>query len=332
MSPSTSTLPARPTPQAPAPADAEATPRVTLPADIDTPDRIAWGLTFRQLAVLTAGLAPLWLAYTRFGPLLPALAWVGVGIAVTAVTVVVALGRRDGLPLDVWIRHGLTMATSPRVLAPGTSAAARPLLATSPARPATPAPLCSEVTAITTDGTMTIDGAARAVLACGTTGIALRTGTEQASLLEGFGQWLNALAGPTQIVVSAARHDLAPLAEAVLDAADRLPHPALRAAAADHAAFLLDLDTTREPLHRQVLTVVPAGHAVQTATRGLTALGITTTALDGPGVAAALAAAVDPYTPPAPGPRAAPGAPVTHTTSTRTSAGTLAGSLSGRTS
>lgn len=315
MSPSSTSTVSSPTaasnPTAPA---AEGPSRVVVPADIDTADRIAWGLSFRQLAILAAGAAPLWLAYTRFGPRLPPVAWVAVAIIVAAVTVVVALGRKDGLPLDVWIRHGLTLQMAPRTLTPGAPADGRALLTTTPARPLTPAPLRSKVTAIAADGTLTVDGASRAVLACGTTSIALRTGTEQAGLLEGFGQWLNALGGGVQIVVSAARHDLAPHADAALTAADRLPHPALRAAAADHAAFLLDLDTTREPLHRQVLTVVPTGHAVETTTRALTALGVTTTALDGGHVAAALAVAVDPYAPPVPGPRAVPGTPITRTT------------------
>lgn len=310
MTPSTSTPP-RPTAPAPDGSRSESPPRVVVSADIDTPDRIAWGLSFRQLAILAAGLAPLWLAYTRFGSLLPPLVWVAVALPVAAVTVVAALGRRDGLPLDVWIRHSLTLQTTPRVQAPGTPAGGRALLATAPARPVTPAPLRGEITAIASDGTLTVDGVGRTVIACGTTSIGLRTPVEQGGLLEGFGQWLNAVTGAVQIVVSAARHDLTPHARAVLDVADRLPHPALRAAATDHAEFLLDLDAEREPLHRQVLTIVPAGHTVETTTRGLTALGITTTALDGGSVASALATAVDPYAPIVPGPRAVPGAPIT---------------------
>lgn len=310
MTPNSSTLPRPPRPTSDGPGS-QSPPRVIVPANIDTPDRIAWGLSFRQLAILAAGLAPLWLAYTRFGSLLPPLAWVVVAIPVGAVTVVVALGRRDGLPLDVWVRHGLTLQTTPRIQAPGTPAGDRELLATAPARPITPAPLRSEITSIAADGTLTVDGASRVIIACGTTSIGLRTPVEQGGLLEGFGQWLNAVTGAVQIVVSAARHDLTPHAQALLDVADRLPHPALRAAATDHAGFLLDLDAEREPLHRQVLTVVPARHTVETTTRALTALGITATALDGGSVTAALATAVDPYTPTVHGPRAVPGAPIT---------------------
>jgi hypothetical protein len=331
MTPTTSpasTVPAASARQSPGSAG-EAPPRVGVPADIDTADRIAWGLSFRQLTILAGGLAPVWLAYTRFRTLLPPLVWVGVGIGFAGIAVVVALGRRDGLPLDVWVRHGLTLQVAPRTLAPGTPAEGRPLVATGPARPATPAPLRGQAIQISADGTLTVDGTPRAVVACGTTSVTLRTPGEQAGLLEGFGQWLNALTGSTQIVVSAARHDLAPHAEAVLDAADRLPHPALREAAAGHAGFLLDLDAARQPLHRQVLAVLPAGHAVEATTRALGGLGVTTTPLDGGCVTAALAIALDPYTPIAAGPRAVPGTPILATTDTSL-AGTSAAAGAGR--
>jgi hypothetical protein len=139
----------------------------------------------------------------------------------------------------------------------------------------------------------------------------LRTGDEQGALLDGFGRFLNSLTGPAQIVVAAQRHDLAPYAQAIIDNAPRLPHPALQAAADDHAKFLLDLDATRDPLRRQVLAVLTGEHAADTAVRSLSGLGVEASALDGPAVAAALAAAVDPFSPPAPGPRAVPGAPIT---------------------
>ena len=285
-------------------------PRASVPADVGAPDRIAFGLTFRQLAIIGGVAVCGWALYSTFGPLLPPVVWLIAAIPVAAVTVVVALGRRDGLPLDVWLRHGVTLTRTPRILVPGHPGGDNQLAEVA-GTPVVPAPLRAAATAISPAGVVTSDGHAKVVIACGTTNVHLRTGDEQAALLDGFGRFLNGLTGPAQIVVAAQRHDLTPYAQAVADAGPRLPHPALHAAADDYAAFLLELDATRDPLRRQVLTVVTGEHAADTAVRALSGIGVTATALDGPAVTAALATAVDPYQPPVPGPRATPGTPIT---------------------
>ena len=287
-------------------------PRATVPADIGTPDQIAWGLTFRQLAIIGGAALGGGMVYGTVGDLLPGVVWLLGAFPAAGVTVAVALGRRDGLPLDVWLRHGFMLRRTPPVQAPGRPRRGPPLVATVD-RPLVPAPLRSQVNAIAADGTLTVDGTARQVIACGTTNVALRTGGEQAALLDGFGRWLNALTTPAQVVVAAQRHDLTPYAEAVQAASARLPHTALAAAAGDYATFLLELDTTRDPLRRQVLTVVPAGHTRDTTIRALAALGVSAQPLDGEAVTAALASAADPFDPPVPGPRAVPGTPITAT-------------------
>jgi hypothetical protein len=286
-------------------------PRAAVPADVGAPDQIAWGLTFRQLAIIGGGALAGWMLYSTLGHLLPGMVWLLAAIPAGGVTVAVALGRRDGLPLDVWLRHGIMLRRTPAVQAPGRPRRGASLVELAGQAPQLPAPLRSPVTAIGTDGTLAVEGVPRQVIACGTTNIALRTGTEQAALLDGFGRWLNALTTPAQIVVAAQRHDLTPYAQAVQTAAARLPHPALQAAAADYTAFLLELDATRDPLRRQVLAAVPAGHVRDTTTRALSALGVSAQTLDGAAVTAALAGAVDPFDPPTPGPRAVPGTPIT---------------------
>ncbi|MFI6332893.1 PrgI family protein [Micromonospora chersina] len=284
-------------------------PRAVVPANVNEPDRIAFGLTFRQLGIIGGtGLAGFCL-YRTFGRLLPPAAWVVVGVIVFAVAVVLALGRRDGLPLDVWLRHGFTLSRSPRTLAPGEARASS--VAAVAGKRSVPAPLRSPVTSISPTGVLTSEGSDKVLIACGTTNIHLRTGSEQGALLEGFGRFLNSLTGPAQIVVAAQRHDLTVYAQATADHAPRLPHPALQAAADDYAEFLLELDAQRDPLRRQVIAVVTGVHAADPAVRALSALGVEAAALDGSAVAAALAAAVDPFAPPPHGPRAVPGAPIT---------------------
>ena len=284
-------------------------PHAHVPADVGTPDKIAFGLTFRQMALVGGAGLTGWALYHTFGYLLPPTVWLIAAIPAAGITIVIALGRRDGLPMDVWLRHGFALSRAPKVHTPGH--ARHSAVAAVVGKPFVPAPLRPAATRITPNGVLSAEGGDRMLIACGTTNIALRTGEEQASLLDGFGRFLNALTGPAQIVVSARRHDLQPYAQAVVDTAPRLPHQALRDAADDHATFLLELDHTREPLRRQVLTVVSGEHTAQTAARTLSGLGVEAVALDGAAVTAALAAAVNPYTPPAPGPRAVPGIPIT---------------------
>ncbi len=285
-------------------------PRASVPADIDTPDTIAWGLTFRQLAIIASIAGAGWLLYSNLRLLLPPMAWLVAAIPVAGVTVVVALGRRDGLPLDVWLRHGLALQHTPKLQAPGRVRTGQ-LLVDAVATPKPPAPLRTPAATIAPDGSLTVDGTARCLIACGTTNVALRTGPEQAALLAGFGQWLNALTGPAQIVVAAQRHDLTPYAQAVLDNTPRLPHEALRRAADDYAGFLLELDASRTPLRRQVITVIGQGPTLDATIRAFAALGVSADPLDGGAVTSALAAAADPYNPPVAGPRAVPGTPIT---------------------
>jgi hypothetical protein len=280
-----------------------------MPADIGAPDKVAFGLTFRQLAIIAGAGTVGWALYRTFGDLVAPVVWLVAAIPAAGITVVVALGRRDGLPLDVWLRHAVTLSRAPKVLTPGHPGSTA--VAAVAGSPVVPTPLRPAATRISSSGVMSTVGGDRMLIACGTTNIALRNGSEQAALLDGFARFLNALTGPAQIVVSARRHDLTPYAQTVADTAPRLPHEALRAAADDYAAFLLNLDATREPLHRQVLTVVSGAHSAETAVRTLSGLGVDAAPLDGQAVTAALAAAVDPYRPPVPGPRAAPGTPIT---------------------
>lgn len=287
----------------------DSTPRAVVPANVNEADRIAFGLTFRQLGIVGGVGLTGFGAYRTFGHLLPPVVWIVAGIIVFCIAIVVALGRRDGLPLDVWLRHGFVLSRSPRSLAPGTPRASS--VAAVAGKPSVPAPLRSPVTAVSPTGVLTSEGSNKVLIACGTTNIHLRTGGEQAALLDGFGRFLNSLTGPAQIVVAAQRHDLTAHAQAIADHAPRLPHPALQAAADDYAEFLLDLDTERDPLRRQVLAVVTGEHSADTAVRALSGLGVEAAALDGPAVASALASAVDPFSPPVPGPRAVPGAPIT---------------------
>lgn len=280
---------------------AQETPRTRVPADIGVPDRIVWGLTFRQLSIIGSVALAGWYAYTRFADRLPPIAWVVIGLPVAALAATVALGRRDGMPFDRWLLAGLRLAREPRVRAPG--------VPTTRGLPKAPAPLRLPATAVDGAGRLTSADRTLCILTCGAVNIHLRTPEEQAALLDGFGRWLNSLSAPAQIVVSARIHDLRPYTEAVERHAMRMPNDRLREAAEDHAAFLAELAEERTPLRRRILVVVDEP-ARETSVRALSALGVDIEALDGSAVTATLSAAVDPFASDATTPRAIPDRPV----------------------
>src|SRR5262249_61546502 len=84
----------------------------------------------------------------------------------------------------------------------------------------------------------------------------LRTPVEQAALVAGMGRWLNSLTGPTQVLIRADRTDLTPLIARIHEQAPGLPHPALEAAAVEHAAWLASLAGTRDLLRRHALLIL----------------------------------------------------------------------------
>jgi hypothetical protein len=298
--------------------------RTRMPADVDAPDKVVYGLTFRQLAILAVAGVVFYAAWRALHTVVPPQVIICGGVVFAGVAFGVAVGRRDGLPLDVWLLHAIRHARRPAALTTPESATAQVpdwVQAPDGARAALPAPLRLPADAIADDGEITLDDAQAAVVAATNVNLALRTPTEQAALIDGFGRWLNSLSTPTQIVVSAQPVDLDSHARALTATAGTQPHPALGAACAAHARFLADLAARRDPLRRQVLIVTrtapgergehDARRRADDTARALSGLGVTTRALDGPAVTAALAAAADPYRPPHPGGRATPDTVIT---------------------
>jgi hypothetical protein len=280
-----------------------------MSADIDAPDKIVYGLTFRQLAILGVAAAGLYLLWQALHHLVPVQALVGVAVVVAGLAFGVAVSRRDGLSLDRWLLHGLRFTRAAKQLSTSEHPIPPPDWVQPPAktRVPLPAPLRLPAQAIDDDGQIDLDGRRAAVVAASTINLALRTPGEQAALIDAWGRWLNSLSAPTQVVVSAQPVDLRGYARTLAEAADTLPHPALRAACADHAAFLADLADRRDPLQRQILITCattpgePGQHAARRraddTVRALTGLGVATRVLDGAEVTAAVAATADPYRP-----------------------------------
>jgi hypothetical protein len=295
---------------------------VRIPADIDRPDRILAGLTARQLGILAAGGAVAWALATAATVVLPLPMAVAVAAPPALVGVALALGWRDGLPLDRLALAALRHRRGPRRLVPAPDGVAAPPPWTgSGNRP--PVPLAGPMHSLGDDGVVDLgpDGQA---LVCRASAVnfRLRSQPEQQALIAGFARLLHAVTGPLSVVVRADRVDLGAAVAALRAAAPGLPHPALERAAGEHADFLADLAARRDVLSRERLVVlrepgstsdaaaVLARRAEQAAVL-LAAAGVTLTALDQEAAAQVPARAADPHGPPRPAGQAAPGAVIT---------------------
>ncbi len=308
---------------------------VTIPADIDRPDRLLAGLTARQLAILTVAAVAAWGVILAAKALLPLSVAVALAAPIAALGGVLALGRRDGLSADRLVLAALRQRRMPhrQVLAPEgivpaptwtqawTAGRQRPGGASVP--DPDPAPLAFPARRLDDDGVIDLgrDGAAL-VCRASPVNLGLRTPTEQDALVAVFARLLNAITAPLQILVPAERVDLRAMVAALREAAGGLPHPALEAACREHAAFLETLGARRDVLRREVLVVLrepgpatSAGPALrrraEDAAAALAAAGITLTPLDGDEAAEVLHRAGDPEAPARPAGLAAPAAVIT---------------------
>jgi hypothetical protein len=302
-----------------------------VPADVDRPDEVLFGLSARQVAVLAVVAVVLLAGWRATAGLLPAVVCAAVAVVLGGVAVGVVVGRRDGLGVDELVVAAARQRLCPRRLVPAAGAVAGvPGWVSVPVGPL-PAPLRLPAEAITTEGVVDLgkDGVA-VVCACSTVNFGLRTPGEQAGLVAAFAGWLNSLTGRVQVLIRADRIDLAPLITRLEADAARLPDPALEAAAHQHAAWLARLASSRDLLRRQVLLVLrePAGpgrggrqaaerrvlRRAAEAARALAGCQVTVNVLDGAAAAAVLAAAAAPYDPRPAGPcSAGPGAVITAT-------------------
>jgi hypothetical protein len=291
--------------------DVDVDVRARVPADVEAPDRIVWGLTARQVAIVATAAAVGYLIFKAVGAVLPPPVVALMLIPLLGGAVALAVGRRDGVPLDAWMLAAMLYRRAPRRAAPAPegAVAAPPWAPDVPGGPQ-PAVLRLPAQAVGGDGVIDLGGGSAAVLVAATTvNVGLRTGAEQAALVAGYARWLNALTGPVQVVVSAQRVDLTSHALRVADAAQTLPHPALSDAALDYSDFLLDVAARRDPLWRTV-TIACTAHGAPNVTRhaaaeairraehtasALATLGAQTRVLDGATATAVLTAAVGPY-------------------------------------
>jgi hypothetical protein len=238
-----------------------------VPADVNRPDRVLGPFTARQSVLLLATAAVLYGAWVGLRPWVPLPIFLTVAAPIAAMAVVVALGQRDGLPLDrlliAALRHHLNPhrrpATPPtgagshdRVCDNGTAHATadaqrtartaswRPgptgLLAQAGTARLGPDPAGPGVLDLGADGLV-------AIAAVSTLNLGLHTPAEQDALLTGFARYLHTLTGPVQFLIRTVPINLDGHLWALYEQARTLPHPALVTAALGHRAHLAHLAT-----------------------------------------------------------------------------------------
>src|SRR3954470_9780067 len=90
--------------------------RARVPADVDAPDKVLYGLTFRQLAILTVAALIFYGAWRAVRTLLPVPVLLGAAVVLGGLVFGLAVGRRDGLSMDVWLASAVRHSRSPRAL------------------------------------------------------------------------------------------------------------------------------------------------------------------------------------------------------------------------
>jgi hypothetical protein len=230
--------------------------RIRLPADVEMEDRLAFGLTARQLVILGTAALVSYGVYAVAGSVLPLPVAVALAAPSALAGVALALGRLAGLSGDRIALAAARHLTQSRRRVAGEKVAGR--LTDAPEQPGVSL-LRVPVRAILASGVVElVDGTSALLLAAAGTNWALRSEEEQEALAEAYAKWLNSLIEPTTITVRSEPVDLDGYASASEEASEALPHPALRRCAHTYAQFLAELASEGDGLRRRQIVVVLA--------------------------------------------------------------------------
>jgi hypothetical protein len=226
---------------------------VKVPANVELRDRLAFGLTAKQLGILATTAVSAYGGFLVLAPLLPAPAAVAAMALVAAGGLFLALVRHDGLDGDQ-----LALALARYLRAPKRQLLApEGMLTRFPGAPRQPktAALDIPVRRVLESGLIELaDGSYCRLLSARGASFELRSPAEQAAFVAAFERFLNGLAEPVQLDVRSERVTLCPHADQIETAAAHVG-AGLKGAALDHAAFLRDLGETHA-LHRRRIVLV----------------------------------------------------------------------------
>jgi hypothetical protein len=262
---------------------------VRIPADVDMADKVIGPLTARQLAILAVTGLVLYAGWTTTRAVVPLPVFLAMAIPIGVSAAVIALGQRDGISMDRLLVAAIRQRMGPRhrVAAPegvrpapewltsqtAATSASRTTGRGKSAKAKSKAPVPEQISpsalrlpaeAVTDTGVVDLGTDGLAVVAVASTvNFALRTPAEQESLVASFGRYLHSLTAPVQVLVRTERLDLSGQIAELRTHAGGLPHPALEAAAVEHADYLVQLGEQTDLLRRQVLLILrePMGAA-----------------------------------------------------------------------
>jgi PrgI family protein len=339
---------------------------VKIPSDVDRPDRLLGPLTGRQLIICGGGFVLLYLLWLATRAVIAPLVYAVFAVPAAGAAIALALARRDAVSLDQYalagLRHRAATRSGLRELRdPGVPGEIGGLSGTGDtrvaswvsARASTRRALAGRVPTnppraparnITRTGVINTHDGHAVVAVASPVNFALRSPEEQQAVTATFAGWLHSLNAPVQILIRALPVDLTGQITSLRHVAGDLAHPALTAAAHDHATYLAHLAEHYELLRHQVLiifhepahtTAIPAhlgqaggqrdgstagskaaetrlAHRLGEATELLNPAGITLTPLRADQATAVLAAATHPDRLTPSHAMARPGAVITH--------------------
>jgi hypothetical protein len=258
-------------------------------------DKVIGPLTARQLAILAVTGLVLYAGWTSTRAFVPLPVFLALAIPVGVSAAVIALGQRDGISMDrllvaairqrmgprhrvaapegvrpapEWLTSQTAATSASRTARSGASRSTKGAKNKTPVREQiSPSALRLPAEAVTDTGVVDLGSDGLAVVAVASTvNFALRTPSEQESLVASFGRYLHSLTAPVQVLVRTERLDLSGQINELRARAGGLPHPALEAAAVEHADYLVQLGEQTDLLRRQVLLILrePMGAAAPT--------------------------------------------------------------------
>ncbi|MCD0444298.1 PrgI family protein [Glycomyces sp. A-F 0318] len=276
---------------------------VYVPADLDLPDKLLFGLTARQVAVVAPAALGLWGLWQSLAGQVHPIWLLLVSAPIAAATLALALARKDGTTLDRLVWAALRSPRAPLAAgAPAPDVVATVSRMTGRKRLSRVRAVPPPVQGVHDAGVIDLGPAGAAVaLACGTVNFDLCSAAEQAALCEAFGRLLHAVEGHLQVCLTHRPVDLTGYLTGLDARAGDLAEGALRSAAEAHRAWLAHLTAGPGLLAREVTLVVTgpdaeaAAHAAAQVEAFCAQIGTDATRLDRAQLAERIRFALDPF-------------------------------------